>query len=152
MTGPFIFVATNRLKPGALEAERQRVPELCNFVEASEPRLIAFNEYVNDEGTEVAVVQVHPDAESMRLHMGIVRERAAQAYAQTLDVTASIQVFGDARRRGAGDARAASRLRRAADREGTSPGRVHAGEGELSGARRTLSARRHRTPVRRRRT
>jgi hypothetical protein len=94
MTGPFIFVATNRLKPGALEAERRRVPDLCEFLEASEPRLIAFNEYVNDDGTEVAVVQVHPDADSMRLHMGIVRERATQAYAETLDATASIQVFG----------------------------------------------------------
>jgi hypothetical protein len=94
VTGPFIFVATNTLKPGALEAERRRVPELCDFIQASEPRLIAFNEYVNDDGTEVAVVQVHPDAESMRLHMGTVRERAAQAYAETLDATASIQVFG----------------------------------------------------------
>jgi hypothetical protein len=94
MIQPLIFIATNKLKPGALEAERQRVPELSDFLKASEPRLIAFNEYVNDQGTEVAVVQVHPDAESMRLHMGIVRERAARAYAETLDATASIQVFG----------------------------------------------------------
>jgi hypothetical protein len=94
MTGPFIFVATNKLKPGALEAESQRVPELCDFIEASEPRLISFNEYANEDGTEVAVVQVHPDADSMQAHMGIVRERATQAYAETLDATASIQVFG----------------------------------------------------------
>ena len=65
MSGPFIFIATNRLKPGKLAAERERVPSLVDFVEANEPRLIAFNEYVNDDGTEVAVVQIHPDADSM---------------------------------------------------------------------------------------
>jgi hypothetical protein len=94
MTGPFIFIATNRLKPGALDAERQRVPGLVSFIEAGEPRLIAFNEYANEDGTEVAVVQVHPDAESMSAHMGIVRERAARAYQETLDATAGIQVYG----------------------------------------------------------
>src|SRR5665213_835149 len=94
MPGPFIFIATNRLKPGALEAERRRVPQLCEFIEANEPRVLAFNEYVDDDGTEVAVVQVHPDAESMEFHMGVVREPAERAYAETLEATTSIQVFG----------------------------------------------------------
>ena len=94
MAGPFIFIATNRLKSGKLEAERQRVPGLVEFIEANEPRLIAFNEYANDEGTEVAVVQVHPDTDSFEFHMGVVRERATRAYDETLDATTSIQVFG----------------------------------------------------------
>ena len=94
MTGPFIFIATNRLKPGAYEAERHRVPGLVEFLKASEPRLLALNEYINAERTEVTVVQVHPDAQSMELHMSVVRERAAQAYAATLDATAQIQVSG----------------------------------------------------------
>jgi hypothetical protein len=94
MAGPFIFIATNRLKPGKVDAERQRVPGLVGFIEANEPRLIAFNEYVNDEGTEVAVVQVHRDTDSFEFHMGVVRERAARAYAETLDATTGIQVFG----------------------------------------------------------
>jgi hypothetical protein len=94
MSGPFIFIATNRLKTGKLEAERQRVPGLADFIEANEPRLMAFNEYVNDEGTEVAVVQVHPDTDSFEFHMGVVRERAARAYSETLDATTGIQVYG----------------------------------------------------------
>lgn len=52
MSGPFIFIATNRLKPGKLDDERARVPGLVDFIEANEPRLIAFNEYVDEEGTE----------------------------------------------------------------------------------------------------
>lgn len=94
MAGPFIFIATNRLKTGKVEAEGRRVPGLVDFIGANEPRLIAFNEYANDEGTEVAVVQVHPDADSFESHMGVVRERASQAYQETLDATTSIQVFG----------------------------------------------------------
>ena len=95
MSSPFIFIATNRLKPGALDRERRRVPGLVEFIEANEPRLIAFNEYVNEAGDEVTVVHVHPDAASMEAHMEIVRDRAMQAYAETLDATVRVQVFGE---------------------------------------------------------
>jgi len=94
MSGPFIFIATNRLKPGKLDDERARVPGFVDFVEANEPRLIAFNEYANEEGAEVAVVQIHADADSMSFHMEVVAERAAAAYAETVDATTGIQVFG----------------------------------------------------------
>ncbi len=94
MSGPFIFIATNRLKPRKLDDERARVPGLVEFIEANEPQLLAFNEYADDEGTEVAVVQVHPDADSMAFHMEVVAERAATAYAETVEATTNIQVFG----------------------------------------------------------
>ena len=94
MSGPFIFIATNRLKPGMLDAETARVPGLVDFVYAHEPRVIAFNEYVNEDGTEVAVVQIHPDSASMEFHMGVIAERAAAAYAETVERTISVQVFG----------------------------------------------------------
>jgi hypothetical protein len=94
MSSPFIFIATNRLKPGQLESERKRVPGLVEFIETSEPRLIGFNEFVNESGDEVTVVQIHPDASSMEAHVEIVRERAQAAYAETLDATVRIQVFG----------------------------------------------------------
>ncbi len=94
MSGPFIFIATNRLKPRKLDDERARVPGLVEFIEANEPQLLAFNEYADDEGTEVAVVQVHPDADSMAFDMEVVAERAATAYAETVEATTNIQVFG----------------------------------------------------------
>lgn len=94
MSSPFIFIATNRLKPGRLDRERKRVPGLVDFIAANEPRLIAFNEYLNEAGDQVTVVQIHPDTASMEAHMGIVRERAQEAYAETLDATVQVQVFG----------------------------------------------------------
>ena len=80
MSSPFIFIATNRLKPGRLERERSRVPGLVEFIEASEPRLIAFNEYVN----EAYLLDLAETG----------RKRAQEAYAETLDATVRIQVFG----------------------------------------------------------
>jgi hypothetical protein len=94
VSGPFIFIATNRLKPGKFDAERNRVPGLVDFVEANEPRLLAFHEYVNEQGTEVAVVQIHPDADSMAFHLEVIADRAAAAYAETVEATTGIQVFG----------------------------------------------------------
>jgi hypothetical protein len=95
MSGPFILIATNRLLERKLAAERERARDLSSFIEANEPQLLAFNEYANEEGTEVGVVQMHPDAPSMELHMEVVAERAARAYAETLEATTSIQVYGE---------------------------------------------------------
>jgi hypothetical protein len=59
----------------------------------AEPRVF-IQRVANEEGTEVAVVQVHPDVDSMVFHMNVIAERAAAAYAGTIDATTSIQVFG----------------------------------------------------------
>ena len=56
--------------------------------------MIAFIEYACGGGREVGVVQVHPDAASMEFHMGAVEKRAARAYAEMLEATTSIQVYG----------------------------------------------------------
>jgi quinol monooxygenase YgiN len=95
MSEPFIFIGTHRLKEGKLQDFEKSFGELVQAVEANEPRLIAFNGYVNDDGTEVAVVQVHPDAASMELHMRVAREHITHAYEELLDETTSIQIFGE---------------------------------------------------------
>jgi hypothetical protein len=95
MFAPFIFIATNRIRPDKFGDEKRRVAELCDFIEATEPQLIAFNEYASEDGTEVGVVQIHRDAASMEFHMEVVADRAAQAYAETLEATKSIQVYGE---------------------------------------------------------
>jgi hypothetical protein len=95
MPAPLIFIATNRLRPGMLAAERERAIELVAFIEAREPQLLAFNEYASEDGAEVSVVQVHPNSASFELHMEVVAERAARAYAETLEATTAIQIYGE---------------------------------------------------------
>jgi hypothetical protein len=66
---------------------------LLEVVEANEPRLIAFNLYANEDETEVSVVQVHPDADSMLFHMQVAREHITKATAELLD-TRNMQIYG----------------------------------------------------------
>jgi predicted aconitase len=94
MSAPLIFIATNKLRPGALEAEARRAPDFADFVAANEPRVLAFNEYVDEERSEVTIVQIHPDAASMETHLELVRERAARAFKETLEGTVRVQVLG----------------------------------------------------------
>jgi hypothetical protein len=58
------------------------------------PGLIAFNAYVNEGGTELTVVQVHPDADSMLFHMHVARDHISEAYQSTLEKTKRIDVYG----------------------------------------------------------
>jgi hypothetical protein len=97
MPEPFIFIGTHRLKEGGLEAARKMSHWLNELVESNEPRVIAFNAYVNDEGTELAVVQVHPDADSMVFHMRLLSQHITGAYEDEgpLAETLSIQLYGD---------------------------------------------------------
>jgi quinol monooxygenase YgiN len=94
MSEPFIFIGTHTLKDGKLEDFKKSCGGLVEVVEANEPRLIAFNLYVNEDGTEVTVVQVHPDADSMLFHMQVAREHISEAYQSTLEKTERMDVYG----------------------------------------------------------
>src|SRR2546423_11280854 len=52
---------------------------------------------LNEDGTEVGVVQIHPDAASMEFHVAVVAERAARGYAQTLEATPASRFYGEPR-------------------------------------------------------
>jgi hypothetical protein len=93
---PFIFISTFRLKQGELEAFKEMCLGLVEMVRSSEPRLIAFNLYANEDGTEVSNVQVHPDADSMLFHLQLLRKHISGAVGDEgpIDVTVNNQIFG----------------------------------------------------------
>ena len=95
MSEPFIFIGTHRLKEGKLGEFETAWKDLVSAVETKEPQMIAFNAYANEDGTEVSVVQLHPDSASMELHMQVVREHITSAYEELLEETTSIQIFGE---------------------------------------------------------
>ena len=94
MSEPFIFIGTHTIREGKLEDFKKQWRELLEVVEAKEPRLIAFNAYVNEDGTELTVVQVHPDADSMLFHMQVARDHISEAYQSVLEKTKRIDVYG----------------------------------------------------------
>jgi hypothetical protein len=93
MPGPFIFIATNKVREGKLEAEKQRVPGWIDFIRSNEPRLIAFHEYLTEDGTDVEFVQVHPDTGSFENHLQVV-ERSGRSYTETLEGTTNVRIYG----------------------------------------------------------
>jgi len=94
MTAPFIFIGTYHVREGKLEAFKAYWQEFIEYIEPREPRLIAINLYVNDEGNEVSVVQVHPDADSMLFHMGVAQQHIGVAYGEFLDRSSTTLIYG----------------------------------------------------------
>ena len=94
MAAPFIVIRTFTIKEGKLEGFKQFLRELFKFIETNEPRLLASNAYVNEDGTEVSFVHVHPDAASMEHHEKVAHEYTERARREFLDATTSLQVYG----------------------------------------------------------
>jgi quinol monooxygenase YgiN len=94
MSEPFIFIGTHTIRQGKLQEFKKQWLEVQEVVEAKEPRLIAFNAYVNEDGTELTVVQVHPDADSMLVHMQVARDHISEAYQSVLEKTKRIDIYG----------------------------------------------------------
>jgi len=93
MSGAFIYVGTTTIKPGKLEEARERLAEVIDFVETNEPRLIAFHAYLDEKGSRVTIVQVHPDSASMEFHMQVNAKHFATAW-DFIEAIESEQYYG----------------------------------------------------------
>ena len=93
MSGPLIFISHSKVKPGKLQDYQAQAADATDLVESEEPRMIAFNFYASEDGADVATVQVHPDAESLDLHLRIFFDKLQEKALATLD-THEIDVYG----------------------------------------------------------
>lgn len=93
MSDAIVYVDTADVRDGALEELKAALKELVDFIDANEPRLIAYNAYLNDDGTRLTVVQVHPDSASLEYHM----EVAGPVFRRFVDLVtlSSIHVYGE---------------------------------------------------------
>lgn len=66
-----IVVDRSEIRPGKVEELRAAIKELAQFVEANEPRPLAYNLYLDEAGTAMTVLQVHPDSASMESHLEV---------------------------------------------------------------------------------
>jgi hypothetical protein len=81
MTTPLIHIFTARIQDGKLDGYRQYAREHAAFAERVHPDVLAFHLYLSADQTEVAAVQVHPNADSMDLWMkAVVAEHGVTAY------------------------------------------------------------------------
>ena len=92
MSEPIFYIDRSTIREGALEEVDRRVEELVRFIREREPQLIAYDFYFDDQGENMTVVSVHPDSDSLRLHLEVGRS-AFQEFADLIDLN-SIEVYG----------------------------------------------------------
>ena len=92
MSEPIIFVSNQRVKEGKLDGYKQYYRQVAELTERTKPGTVAHLAYVNDDGTELSIVHIFPDAESMTLHMRGVDELAQKAY-EFIEIV-SIEIYG----------------------------------------------------------
>ena len=88
-----VYVDTSDVREGALEELKPAMKELVDFVQANEPRIIAYNVYLSDDGSRMTVVHVHPDSESLEYHM----EVAGPVFRRFVELVtlSSIHIYGE---------------------------------------------------------
>ena len=71
MSEPIVYIDSSEIREGKLEELKTAMNGLVEFVEANEPRLIAYNVFFKEDGTRMTVVHVHPDSASLGFHMKV---------------------------------------------------------------------------------
>lgn len=80
MSEPIVFISHFRIKGGKLDAYKQLQRDVTKLLQAEKPRTLVFLTYLNEDGTQMSVVHVFADAESMDLHVEGSEERSRAAY------------------------------------------------------------------------
>lgn len=79
MPGPIVFISHNTVKDGKLEGFRDAFGVVAEAIDAEKPGTVVFLAFAGDDGSEVSVVHVFPDADAMGRHLQGVQERMGRA-------------------------------------------------------------------------
>ncbi len=71
MSRSIVIIDSSRIHEGKIEELKTAMNELAGFVEANEPKTIAYEVFFNMDRTQVTVFQVHPDSASAEFHMKV---------------------------------------------------------------------------------
>ena len=71
MSDPLVVVDSSRIREGKLEEVKAVIEELVAFVRVNEAQPIAYSIYLDEEGTRMTVVQVHPNSASLERHLKV---------------------------------------------------------------------------------
>lgn len=82
MSAPLIYISAYRVKEGKRKQFEQYYKRIMAIVETNEPQIIAFHAFLNEDGTEMTSIQVHPDTASMDFHMQVLRENWDESFSE----------------------------------------------------------------------
>jgi len=92
MSEPLISLDTSLIRDGRLDELKEAVAELVEFVRSNEPRPIAYEVYLDEAGSRMTVVQIHPDSASMEYHMTVAGPAFA-GFAELITLS-TLDVYG----------------------------------------------------------
>ena len=75
MSDFLVYLDTSDVQPGKLGELKVAMEDHARFVEANEPRIIAYDVYFSDDGTRMNVLQVHQDLASLEFHLEVAGPR-----------------------------------------------------------------------------
>jgi hypothetical protein len=117
MSQPIVYVDTSEVRDGRLKELKDAMEDLTKFVEANEPRLLAYNVYFSDDGSRMTVLHINPDSASLEFHMEVAGPKFPPI-GEFIDMLA-IDVYGRP------DDALIGRLRQKAEMLGSGSVRVH---------------------------
>jgi hypothetical protein len=88
-----VYIDTSYVQEGALDELKKEVGKLAEFVTANVPRLIAYNVYFSDDGSQMTVIHIHPDSASLEEHLDV----GGPIFRKFTDLVtlSSIRVYGE---------------------------------------------------------
>ena len=70
-----VYLDTSEVRPGKLDELKAAMAELAGFVEANEPRIVAYNVYFSGGGSRMSVLHLHQDLASLEIHLKVAGPR-----------------------------------------------------------------------------
>jgi quinol monooxygenase YgiN len=93
MSELLLYIDRSEVREGALDELKAAIDGLVAFIDANEPRLLAYDVYLSDDGRQMTVVHLHADPASLDFHMNVAGP-AFRNFAGLLTLR-SIEVFGE---------------------------------------------------------
>jgi hypothetical protein len=112
-----VYVDTSEVRDGQLKELKAAMDDLTEFVQANEPRLLAYNVYFSDDGARMTVLHINPDSTSLEFHMNVAGPKFPPI--GTFINMLAIDVYGNP------DEALVDRLRQKAEMLGSGSVRVH---------------------------
>ncbi len=113
MSEQVLFVGTYDIPEGSFGEFKQANREMTEFARANEPRVLSFNTYVNEAGTEATSIHLHPDSVSLEYHLETASQQISRGV-QMLQVK-RIELYGKPSQR------VVAQLRRVSEQAGGFP-------------------------------
>jgi hypothetical protein len=79
MSKPIVFISHFKVKEGMLDSLKQQIQKVTEHIQSNKPGTVVFLQYLNEDGTELSIIHLFPDAESYDRRLEGVAERAKTA-------------------------------------------------------------------------